>query len=237
MPGVFSKRYSKVEQLDDSAELPPTEHEARLRKVNYLPWLLHLVLLASYSTFVVIARVKGTSCSPCFSESLIGAPIAWEERTFSTNRYINGSDPYSRENPNVDSAWAEPIDNIIIVISEEEKQRLPGERDTARAYGEPRGYAVSIEMFHQLHCLNYLRKAYFEDGPDRLSDPERHADHCFSYLYQTLLCHADVGVMTMRVDEEFNIFQPEFNVTKQCRDHKLIRAWQRSRKSEFQVPP
>ncbi|KAK7965738.1 uncharacterized protein PG986_000015 [Apiospora aurea] len=235
MSGVFSKRYSKVEQLDGSAELPPTENEARLRKVNYLPWLLHLVLLASCSTFVVVARLKDPSCSPCFSgkhqcsnEATRGSMLIW---------YINGSDPYSRENPNVDSAWAEPIDNIIIVINEEEKQRLPGERDTARAYGEPNGYAVSIEMFHQLHCLNYLRKAYFKDGPDRLSDPEKHADHCFSYLYQTLLCHADVGVMTMRVDEEFNIFQPEFNVTKQCRDHHLIRAWQRSRRSEFQVPP
>ncbi|GJP93024.1 hypothetical protein AlacWU_05923 [Aspergillus niger] len=141
------------------------------------------------------------------------------------------------DNPDVDVVWADPIVNNIIVITEEEKQKLPGGRDTARAFGAQGGYAVSIEMFHQLHCLNYLRKAFFDEKSDRVADFEKHSDHCFSYLYQSLLCYADVQVMTTRVDETFKVYQPEFNVTKQCRNIDIIKTWQDTRKAEYQNPP
>ncbi|KAH8587734.1 hypothetical protein B0O99DRAFT_677883 [Bisporella sp. PMI_857] len=240
MLGFFSKKYTKVEQLDEKSDnsinsvwTDTTKGKARSFRTAYLPWLLHFFAISAYSILIFVNHLKRHACSPCFSENLLGAPIVWEDRTFYTNKYVNHTDPYSGENPDVDSVWADPIENIIIVITEEEKKNLPGGRDTARAYGEQNGYAVSIEMFHQLHCLNYLRKSYFSDSHTETFSLAKHADHCFSYLYQTLLCYADVGVATVKLIEEYNVFQPEFNVTKQCRNHSLIKDWQNSRKAQF----
>ncbi|RAL00025.1 oxidase ustYa family protein [Aspergillus ibericus CBS 121593] len=237
MLSLFSRRYRKVEQVDELPNTPGIPKKGSVLKTIHLPWLLHLIVLATYSVILFVTQLNRNTWSPCFNEFLLGAPIVWEERTFTTNRYVKNADSYSIDNPDVDSVWADPIEHTIIVITEREKQKLPGGRDTARAYGAQGGYAVSIEMFHQLHCLNYLRKAFFYEANDRAADSEKHSDHCFSYLYQSLLCYADVEVMTMRVDENFNIYQPEFNVTKQCRDYNIIKAWQETRKAEYQNPP
>ena len=63
-----------------------------------------------------------------------------------------------------------------------------------------------------------------------------HADHCFSYLVQTLLCHADVGSMTTRWDERAQVYHANFNVTKQCRNYDAIRKWVLDRKPKFEPP-
>ena len=39
--------------------------------------------------------------------------------------------------------------------------------------------------------------------------------------------------MTVKLDPVADVFQPEFNVTKQCRNQELIKNWQTSRKPLF----
>ena len=85
--------------------------------------------------------------------ALSGLELTQWAETYTSNIHSNVFDPYSRDNPNVDEAWKALVDTHITTISEEEKQKLPGGRFTARAYGGEDGYAVLIEVFHQLHCL------------------------------------------------------------------------------------
>lgn len=68
------------------------------------------------------------------------------------------------------------------------------------------------------------------------ADPGGHSDHCFSYLAQTLMCHADVGVMTTTWREEAQVFTADFNVTKQCRDFDAILQWAQTRKAKYNPP-
>ncbi|KAJ7454050.1 hypothetical protein B0H11DRAFT_1740818 [Mycena galericulata] len=64
-------------------------------------------------------------------------------------------------------------------------------------------YAVSL--YHQLHCLNSLRKNIAK-GPQLTLTPGliAHANHCLDYLREALLCHADTTlepVQNVYVDE------------------------------------
>ncbi|KAK4113315.1 hypothetical protein N656DRAFT_612500 [Canariomyces notabilis] len=244
MLGSFSdsKRYSKVggvEHVDETPDPAWVAKQTHVSKTTWLPWLLHLLALAIYSVVFFVTQLNTKTCSPCFSESLLDAPIVWEGRTFFTNGYINGTDPYSNVNPNVDQVWEDLIERVIIVISEEEKNSLPGGRGTTRAYGTEGGYAASLEMRHQLHCLNWIRKAFYDESEDSRADPQKHVDHCFSYLYQSFLCFADVSVLTMTVvsNETHSKYHPLFNGTKQCRNFDVIKAWEDSRRAEYQDPP
>lgn len=84
-------------------------------------------------------------------------------------------------------------------------------------------YAVS--MYHQLHCLNSLRKNVakginpctgylspinsLSTGPQLILTPGliAHANHCLDYLREAILCHADVTLEPVRnvyVDEEIS---------------------------------
>ena len=164
-------------------------------------------------------------------------------------------------NPNVDQAWRSLIDTHVTTITEEEKNNLPGHRDTAPAYGGEPGYAVLIEVFHQLHCLvrffsapppfrealdtdkteqNAIREGYYSGNNSEIdrgfADPGGHSDHCFSYLLQTLMCHADVGVMTTTWNPRAHVFMADFNVTKQCRNYDAIKTWAGTRKAKLNPP-
>ncbi|KAK9773052.1 putative Tat pathway signal sequence [Seiridium cardinale] len=206
-------------------------------RTSVTPWIFHLILMVSYSLVIFVVLPKARECSPCFGETMLNAPIVWEEKTFYSNAHTNYIDPYSRKNPDVNSAWGDLIETTISIISEEEKSKLPGGRETAPAYGGEKGYAVIIEVFHQLHCLNEIRKGFWAGNNSEVrggfANAGGHSDHCFSYLFQTLLCHADVGVMTMQWSERQNAFNADFNVTKQCRNYDAIKNWARGRVAKF----
>ncbi|OAQ58713.2 hypothetical protein VFPPC_16944 [Pochonia chlamydosporia 170] len=241
----MSTEYIQVRQDDEyingvALTCPPPAVQRRSRVMTVLPWSLVALALAFY-TLIIFSKVFSKTCWLSSGENPLNAPIQWEERTYLTNIKTGVFDPYSTANPNVEEAWKALIDTHITTITEEEKQNLPGHRNTARAYGNEPGYAVLIEVFHQLHCLNAIRKSYYSgnktDDNRGFSEPGGHSDHCFSYLLQTLLCHADVGVMTTMWNTRAHVFMADFNVTKQCRNYDLIKSWAQTRKAKFSPPP
>jgi hypothetical protein len=53
-------------------------------------------------------------------------------------------------------------------------------------------------VFHQIHCLNQLRKEihlsyYFTNSPSELRI--NHRNHCVHLLLQVLMCQADAGLI------------------------------------------
>ncbi|KAF7354388.1 hypothetical protein MVEN_01127600 [Mycena venus] len=49
----------------------------------------------------------------------------------------------------------------------------------------PEGRSFGVAMFHQMHCLQIIRSAIVQGGPDH------HARHCLNLLRQTVLCASD----------------------------------------------
>jgi len=54
----------------------------------------------------------------------------------------------------------------------------------------PDGRTFGVSMFHQLHCLQMIRAAVIERHPEAVHS-NKHAQHCFDFIRQAILCAAD----------------------------------------------
>ena len=96
-------------------------------------------------------------------------------------------------------------------------------------------YFAQVEVFHQIHCLNELRKEMFPDYyyNSSLPDDQRlsHKSHCIHLLLQALMCSADVGIITHNWVHSEKLTHPktrpfpDFNVVKKCRDFDALLSW------------
>ncbi|KAF2452361.1 hypothetical protein BDY21DRAFT_407070 [Lineolata rhizophorae] len=89
---------------------------------------------------------------------------------------------------------------------------------------------AGISMFHQLHCLAGIRSAIqqlqegkeigFSEETDT-SEHRGHWPHCFDYLRQVLLCHADDSVELSQLESgQWRI--SGYRNKRICRDHKKL---------------
>jgi len=91
----------------------------------------------------------------------------------------------------------------------------------------------SIEVFHQLHCLNMLRKfTYPKEYPEvqelwttRPQFLRSHLDHCIEMIRQNLMCVADVGVISYDWVSGWEVPFPDFNTWHKCRNFDDILDW------------
>jgi hypothetical protein len=146
--------------------------------------------------------------------------------------------------PEVDAAWdnVSAEDALLITVSAADITKsgkdpaLSVQAPTAWGFGSDQYYA-QVEVFHQIHCLNELRKEihydyyYGHEAKDELHTS--HKDHCIHMLLQTLMCNADVGIVTNnwvhneRLPDPKTRPFPDFNVVKQCRNFDALLGWMR----------
>lgn len=95
-------------------------------------------------------------------------------------------------------------------------------------------YAGHLDIFHQLHCLNFLRtqawEAYDRDGTTAKPPyPETHwlhLGHCTEVLRENLICNANLDVITFNWKETQDKPYPDFDLNKKCTDLDVLVAWQ-----------
>jgi hypothetical protein len=127
----------------------------------------------------------------------------------------------------------------ISKISHSEAKLLP---HPTLAIPGTQDYLVQLDVFHQLHCLDDLRKMLYPErypGLDELRDAltgaidrDAHAflhwDHCIDALRQTIMCHADVSPVSWRVNIPGNhMVIPQLATTHTCRNFTLVQEWAR----------
>ncbi|CEJ90040.1 hypothetical protein VHEMI05850 [[Torrubiella] hemipterigena] len=83
-----------------------------------------------------------------------------------------------------------------------------------------------LEVFHQLHCLDSIRKTIWgiEHYPEVFASlsARNHVDHCIEILRQYIMCTADVSVVTFKRVLFKSIPEPDFSSTHVCRDFEAI---------------
>jgi hypothetical protein len=95
-------------------------------------------------------------------------------------------------------------------------------------------YLAQVEVFHQIHCLNELRKEIFYDyyynaQPDDIH--RAHKAHCIHIILQSLMCIADVGIIQHNWVHNRKLMEPQtrpfpdFSTEKTCRDFEAILEW------------
>ncbi len=91
------------------------------------------------------------------------------------------------------SSLTHPTVGIYSITPEQNQDffgRAPQILTADAPYGPPHTPIVQIEVFHQLHCLNYIRHRVYNMTPE---DPAGeasiriHTDHCIDYLRQVLM--------------------------------------------------
>jgi len=95
-------------------------------------------------------------------------------------------------------------------------------------------YMAQVDVFHQLHCLNTLRKLvypeYYNYSSSSLRHPQLwyiHNNHCIDILYQALTCNANLDLYTMRWMETQSHPFPDFSINHKCVDFDSLIDWRK----------
>ncbi|KAF2736572.1 hypothetical protein EJ04DRAFT_432905 [Polyplosphaeria fusca] len=105
---------------------------------------------------------------------------------------------------------------------------------TAELIDQPGNYLITLEVFHQLHCLDYIRLAAYashnhkhthHEGESEWSK-EKHLSHCVDYLRQVLMCHGDLTPISLvrrdGVAKGEPPYRPDFSIRHTCRRWEKI---------------
>ncbi|KAK1846647.1 hypothetical protein CCHR01_10747 [Colletotrichum chrysophilum] len=99
----------------------------------------------------------------------------------------------------------------------------------------PDKYLVEIDMQHQLHCLNAIRKYaywdyYYSNSYKNISmAPKRHQAHlahCVDIILQALTCNPSLDLISHNWMKTQENPYPDFNIKRQCVAHDPILKWQ-----------
>lgn len=96
-----------------------------------------------------------------------------------------------------------------------------------------------ISVFHQLHCLYTIRRAYYaEQSNDKgLEDFDfgrersKHAGHCFEYLRQGLMCAADSSIEPGHAEKADGEGFLGWDVPRTCRNYDQLKQWAEERRA------
>ncbi|KAH9215078.1 hypothetical protein DL95DRAFT_523613 [Leptodontidium sp. 2 PMI_412] len=148
-----------------------------------------------------------------------------------------------RQDPSdeVDAAWLVAEDPRPFAISREEVIALGQDPDKAVKWPEEYGlgsdtYAARIDVFHQIHCLDAIRREvwfdyyYGEKYQGGFANTtwmhKLHLTHCIAYIMENLMCAANVDVYTHFWTDAFSYPHPDFQIQHKCRSFDAILDWQ-----------
>ncbi|KAH7927397.1 hypothetical protein BV22DRAFT_285265 [Leucogyrophana mollusca] len=80
------------------------------------------------------------------------------------------------------------------------------------------GRAFGVSMFHQMHCLQMIRKAVIEPN-----SADVHTHHCLNLIRQAVLCASDTTLDPLNVDDDGKLIGTDgIGVTHVCRDWEKV---------------
>lgn len=158
--------------------------------------------------------------------------IQYKEVVFHNNFHADRTKWQGPPDDSVDAAWRDLYINVgVIKIPKSDADRLPNA--TLPIPGEEDGYITGLEVYHQLHCLDLVRKHLYPDryGGDKYMSPEGkkeywiHLEHCIDNLRQTIMCYSDISTIPWKWNERVGAEFPDAHTTHVCRDFDRLTEW------------
>ncbi|KAH8765332.1 hypothetical protein F5883DRAFT_376733, partial [Diaporthe sp. PMI_573] len=150
-------------------------------------------------------------------------------------------------NPELDRHWEDVSALLNFGVKAEVLEKVNQTRGAAE-FRDIGRYQVGLEVYHQLHCLNYIRMYTYHDyyaGIDydmigeTEEDQREHKDHCVEVLRQRLMCNADLNVYPYHWVEEFDLPIGYLFTQHRCIDWDHLHTWAKAtaiRKPPLQKP-
>ncbi|KAF4994662.1 hypothetical protein FGRMN_5659 [Fusarium graminum] len=138
----------------------------------------------------------------------------------------SGKTAYYGASPSAETAWKKLMDPYLVQISGAEAARLS--RPTSKISQSPDSYITSLDVYHQLHCLNDIRKMVrdynsTEGNLERLQT--MHKFHCIDSIRQSLMCNADLSLIHWYWAPQVGKNFPNATTTHICRKWSMIEEW------------
>ncbi|KXL48195.1 hypothetical protein M433DRAFT_27669 [Acidomyces richmondensis BFW] len=155
-------------------------------------------------------------------------------------KYFADRSPYLQGASNdIDAKWEDLYNFGLSGLTYDEASKLLD--PTAHLPHDKSTYIVTLGVFHQLHCLNHLRKALYPDEHpglwqyhangtvDHSTILSLHWDHCLDVIRQALMCQSDITPMPFFYRESDDNIYSSLETTHYCRNFEDIKDWAKQR--------
>ncbi|KAJ6437215.1 slyX domain-containing protein [Purpureocillium lavendulum] len=146
----------------------------------------------------------------------------------------------------IDQTWAESyIPGLLSTLDPDTASQLPEQTERLPLKGRESEYIVTLDAFHQMHCLDIVRMALYRDRYDKhFYYPNGtvdyckwlHVDHCLDQVRQALMCQADVSVVYYAWSNITQGMRPRVDNMHTCRNYTKILEWATGRGGFGSVP-
>ncbi|EMD95383.1 hypothetical protein COCC4DRAFT_150591 [Bipolaris maydis ATCC 48331] len=126
--------------------------------------------------------------------------------------------------------------HFLIPVSEGHKYDLDIKRHVTvpKGVAEEESFLVSLDVMHQIHCLDTLREnlwynrdwyATHQEQHPKLSVHKAHTNHCLDALRERLMCLSDVTFLPMVYIDREGWTLPDFERRHKCHNFDATREW------------
>ncbi|KAK8063641.1 hypothetical protein PG996_008293 [Apiospora saccharicola] len=171
--------------------------------------------------------------------------LSYEVVKFNSAFGVGRSEYQGEPSPELDELW-ENLFLLELQIPREQARLLPNKTIPVHP-DKPDSFAVGLSVFHDLHCLNTIRKGldYFNyqmwnethnplntplhllDDDHRLGGPldPPHLSHCIDHLRQAIQCHSDISPVVWQWSEATQDNKIYGTTVRTCRNFAAVRDW------------
>nr|GAT43649.1 predicted protein [Mycena chlorophos] len=127
----------------------------------------------------------------------------------------------------VDDAWRGLYEFAYSKIPRSQAKLLVNKTYPVLGDDEPKTYMLALDVFHQLHCLDEMRKAMYPDYYPHTAEGinTNHMRHCISSLRQSIMCTADITPIVWQWSVKLHAAKERSDVLHTCRDFDMLLDW------------
>ncbi|KAG2365829.1 hypothetical protein BDR07DRAFT_1397833 [Suillus spraguei] len=236
----YYSQYSPLDVVgDDGIKLPDsgivTSPSPRSRFLHLWPWLSHGGLMSITLVFFTL-----WAQAPSMDDVLPFSPANKAVESISIIKFNGTLDAPSiyrgSPSPEIDAVWdrisldVRPVRMTLEQLLRTGENPSPAMARYPDEYGG--GYMATVEVFHQLRCLDIIRRAshgdHYYHHAGVFESPEEfrnHTDHCIEMLRQFTMCSSDVSMLTYDWVEGRRGPFADFNVHHECRNFEKVLNW------------
>ncbi|KAJ5569720.1 uncharacterized protein N7459_009150 [Penicillium hispanicum] len=233
---LFSRdpRYDRLEQTKqgeiESLESPSPSVFSRPAGI-----VIHALLATLWLsiTWYILQRDRGGPGLRALEFAPVASAIEYHDVVFDMSGMGTRANPVTEyegpPSPENNIKWYELLNAGIIALDENMFEALGQETEPSSATDSTP--LIHLEVFHQLHCLNSLRRLIYNTSTFTTGvNAEMHMDHCIDYLRQSIMCHGDVTPL-VHIPRPGGPrgngapWMPNFRVKHTCRNFWKIHEW------------